>query len=77
MSGNPFAEKDNSNGEYRLNPNTVRAGLVAATIGLLSFGSLGIWAGVQEGFTSKGPIMSLPQGTSTYRTTFWAEPSDQ
>ncbi len=60
MSGNPFAEKDNSNGEYRFDPNTVRTGLVAATIGLLLFGSLGIWAGVQEGFTSKGPIMSLP-----------------
>jgi hypothetical protein len=60
VSGNPFAEKDNSNGEYRFNPNTVRAGLVATTIGLLLFGSLGIWAGVQEGFTSKGPIMSLP-----------------
>ena len=59
MSGNPFAEKDNSNGEYSFDPNAVRVGLVAATIGLLLFGSLGIWAGVQEGFTSKGPIMSL------------------
>ena len=29
-------------------PDTVRAGLVAATIGLLLFGSLGIWAGVQD-----------------------------
>src|SRR5216683_860469 len=59
MCGNPFAEKDNSNRDYRFDANAVRVGLVAATIGLLLFGSLGIWAGVQEGFTSKGPIMSL------------------
>ena len=49
----------NSNGEYRFDPQAVRVGLVAATILLLLFGSLGIWSGTTERFSSKGSILSL------------------
>jgi hypothetical protein len=59
MSSNAFAVRDSSNGEYEFDPNAVRIGLVAATIGILLFGSLGIWVGAQEGFTSIAPMLVL------------------
>jgi hypothetical protein len=59
MSDNQLTEKDDGNGEYKFDPNAARLGLVVGTAGLLLFGSLGIVSGVQEGFASKGPIMSL------------------
>jgi len=55
---NPSAEPTSSNGEYSFDQNMVRLGIGAATVGLLLFGSLGVVAGMQEGFSSKGPIIS-------------------
>jgi len=59
MAENPSTEKGSGNGEYIFDPGAVRVALGAVILGLLLFGSLGILAGVQESFTSMGPIMSL------------------
>jgi hypothetical protein len=59
MADNQFVEVSSSNGEYRFDQNAVRVGFGASTLGLLLFGSLGIVSGVQEGFTSKGPLIGL------------------
>jgi len=59
MVVNPSGETTNSNGEYRFDQNMVRLGIGATTVGLLLFGSLGVVAGLQEGFLSKGPVISV------------------
>ena len=59
MANNSIAEKNDGNGTYEFDANTVRVGVGAAIIGVLLFGSLGAWVGVEDGFASTAPILSL------------------
>ena len=57
MANSAIAENNSGNGNYKFDAGTVRVGVGAVIIGLLLFGSLGVWGGVEGGFVSKGPIL--------------------
>jgi hypothetical protein len=50
MSGNQHVERSNSNGVYKFNSGALLLGLGAGTVGLVSFGLVGIVAGEKEEF---------------------------